>query len=188
MKALDWVRGRRPAAPPDPSTLKVRRVLIASEGRPITTAVVDLAAKVAGGGDGERKASVIVFSTARIYGTSLGLPTPGLLPTRPEWEVQRTLVEKAVRTLKKRGFRAEARVVATRNPTKHILRTAKGRFCDVIVMAADPYRHPLRAEFMWSQEAYRVERNSPVPVYLVPQGATAMTRQLSRKTREAGIA
>jgi len=161
--------------------------MIASEGRPITASVLDLAMKIAASGD-ERKASVLVFSVARIYGSSLGLPTPGLLPTRPEWETQRGQVEKAVRTLKKHGFRAEARVVATRNPVKHILGTAKTRFCDVIIMAADHQRHPLRAEFMWSQEAYRVERRSPVPVYLVPQGAGATTVQKSHTQRAAGLA
>ena len=184
---MDSNRGLRPAAPPDSSTLTIRRVLIASEGRPIAPSVLNLAMKIAASGD-ERKASVLVFSVARIYGTSFGLPTPGLLPTRPEWQAQRKLVDKAVRTLKKRGFRAEGKVIATRNPTKHILRTAKARYCDVIVMAADPPRHFLRAEFMWSQEAYRVERSAPVPVYVVPQGAGAKTTQQRRGRREAGLA
>jgi nucleotide-binding universal stress UspA family protein len=186
MKALDWIGGRRPA-PPDPSSLKIRRILIASEGRPIPQSVLNLAMRLASAQE-EGKASVRVFSVARIYGTSLGLPTPGLLPTRKEWEAQRMQVKKAVETLKKRGFRSEAQVLATRNPTKHILRYAKANYCDVIIMAADPPRHPLRAEFMWSQEAYRVERNSPVPVYIVEQSqATRKTGGARGVPREARV-
>ena len=153
----------------------------------MSRAALDLATKIAAAGDGQRKASVRVFSTARIYGSALGLPTPGLLPTRKEWEEQRGLVEKAVLTLKKRGLRAQGQVVATRNPTRYIVRYAKANFCDVIVMTADPPRHPLLADFIWSQEAYRVERRSPVPVYLVDavpsNAAAAKPGRLLREAR-----
>ena len=163
---LPRIGGRQLAPPPDPSTLEIRRVLIASEGRPISRRVIDCAAGLATSGGG-RKASVHVFSVARIYGTSLGMPMPGLLPTRQEWDAQRELVADAVRALKRRGLRSEGHVVATRNATKNILKTAQKHYCDVIVMAADPPRHGLLGDFMWSQEAYRVQRKSPVPVYLV---------------------
>jgi nucleotide-binding universal stress UspA family protein len=163
---LPRMGGRRPAAPPDPTTLDIRRVLIASDGRPIPRRVIDYAAELATCGSG-RKASVHVFSIARIYGTSLGMPMPGLLPTRQEWDAQRELVAKAVSALKRRGLRSEGHVVATRNATKNILKTAEKHYCDVIVMAADAPRHGLLSDFMWTQEAYRVERRSPLPVYLV---------------------
>ena len=107
-----------------------------------------------------------VFSVAD-YGTSLGMPMPGLLPTRQEWDAQRDLVAHAVKALKRRGLRSERHVVATRNATKQILKTAEKYYCDVIVMAADPPRHSLFSDFMWTQEAYRVERRSPLPVYLL---------------------
>lgn len=164
--SLSVLGGRRRAAPPDPRTLEIRRVLIASDGRPIPRRVIDSAVELATSGT-ERKASVHVFSVARIYGTSLGMPMPGLLPTRQEWDVQRELVAEAVRALKRRGLRSEGHVVATRNATKNILKTAAKYYCDVIVMSADRRRHGLLADLMWSQEAYRVERRSPVPVYLV---------------------
>jgi nucleotide-binding universal stress UspA family protein len=160
------IGGRRPAVPPDPATLEIRRVLIASDGRPIPRPVIDYAAELAASGR-SRKASVHVFSVARIYGTSLGMPMPGLMPTRQEWDAQRELVADAVRALKHRGLRSEGHVVATRNATKNILKTAEKHYCDVIVMAADPPRHGLLSDFMWSQEAHRVARRSPVPVYLV---------------------
>jgi nucleotide-binding universal stress UspA family protein len=92
---------------------------------------------------------------------------PGLLPTHREWDAQRELVAKAVSALKRRGLRSEGHVLATRNATKNIVKTAQKYYCDVIVMAADPPRHGLLSDFMWSQEAYRVERRSPIPVYLV---------------------
>lgn len=169
--SLSVLGGRRPAAPPDPKTLEIRRVLIASEGRPIPAHVVEYAAELATVGR-KRKASVRVFSVARIYGTSLGLPMPGLLPTRQEWDAQRQLVADAVRALKSKGLRAEGHVVATRNPTKQILKTVRQHYCDVVVMAADPPRHSLLSDFMWSQEAYRVERRSPVPVYILESRRT----------------
>ena len=78
---LSMIGRRRPAPPPDPATLEIRRVLIASDGRPIPRRVIEFAAELATSGRG-RKASVHVFSVARIYGTSLGMPMPGLLPTR----------------------------------------------------------------------------------------------------------
>ena len=143
-------------------------MLIASDGRPIPGHVIDQAVELATAGR-RRKASVHVFSIARIYGTSLGFPVPGLLPTRQEWDAQRELVAKAVRALKRRGLRSEGHVVATRNATKNIIKTAQKYYCDVIVMAADPPRHGLVSDFMWTQEAYRVERRSPVPVYLLEQ-------------------
>jgi hypothetical protein len=34
------------------------------------------------------------------------------------------------------------------------------------VMSADPPRNRLLADFMWSQEPYRVKRRSELPVYL----------------------
>ena len=34
-------------------------------------------------------------------------------------------------------------------------------------MGADPPRNRLLADLIWSQEPYRVERRSPVPVHLV---------------------
>jgi len=38
---------------------------------------------------------------------------------------------------------------------------------DAIVMAADPPRGRLVADFLWSQEPYRVRRRAKIPVYLV---------------------
>jgi nucleotide-binding universal stress UspA family protein len=133
---------------PDPATAGVRRVLLASEGRAIPKRAVDYAARFG--------APVHVFSIARVWGTSLGLPNPGLLPTRKEWDEQRRLVTTAVKALRKRGVEADGRVLGTRKATRRIVGEAERLGCDAIVMAADPPRGRLVADFMWSQEPYRV--------------------------------
>ena len=38
-------------------------------------------------------------------------------------------------------------------------------------MAADPPRNRVVADFMWTQEPYRVLKKARVPVYLVPDTA-----------------
>jgi nucleotide-binding universal stress UspA family protein len=59
-------------------------------------------------------------------------------------------------------------VVGTRKPTSRICQQANALDCDVIVMAADPPRNRVAADFMWTQEPYRVRRKARVPVYLIP--------------------
>ncbi len=155
----------RQPEPPDPSTLDVRRILLASEGREIPPRAIEFAARIAG----RSQARVQVFSIARVYGTSFGFPNPGLLPTRHEWDEQRRLVAAAVKALKKHGLEASGHVVGTRKATKRIVEEAERLDCDVIVMAADPARNRLVADLMWSQEPYRVRRRARIPVYLVPR-------------------
>lgn len=151
----------RPSAPdlPDPGAVSVRRVLLASEGRAIPRRAVDYAARFG--------APVHVFSIARVWGTSLGFPNPGLLPTRKEWDEQRKLVTTAVKALRRRGVEADGHVLGTRKATKRIVGEAERLGCDAIVMAADPPRGRLVADFLWSQEPYRVRRRAKIPVYLV---------------------
>ena len=138
------------------------RILLASEGRPIPKAAAELAAQLAGkGGD------VRVFTVVRVWGTSFGLPNPGLLPSKREWDAQRENVAGAVARLRKRGIEASGQALATRKATKRIVREAARLECDAIVMAADPPRSRFVADLMWSQEPYRVRRRSKVPVHLV---------------------
>jgi nucleotide-binding universal stress UspA family protein len=148
---------------PDPENVEVRAVLLASEEREIPPAAVQLAARIA------RRcgAPVHVFSIARVWGTSFGFPNPGLNPTRKEWDTQRANVDKAVKALRRKGIEADGRVVGTRGAAKRIVREARRLECDAIVMGADPPRHRLLADFIWSQEPYRVRRRADVPVYLV---------------------
>jgi hypothetical protein len=152
-----------PPEPPAPETLELERVLLASEEPSIPTAAIELAARLAG----RPRARVHVFVLARIWGTSLGFPNPGLYPTRGEWDRQREIVTRAVGALEARGIAARGRVTGTRKGAKTIVGEAERLHCGAIVMAADPRRNALVADFMWSQEPYRVRRRAPMPVYLV---------------------
>jgi len=62
-------------------------------------------------------------------------------------------------------------VVGTRKSTKKICEEATMQECEAIVMAADPDRHRLIADALWSQEPQRVRRKAKVPVFLVPDDA-----------------
>jgi nucleotide-binding universal stress UspA family protein len=150
---------RRPTEPPDPSTLEIGRVLLASEGRGFPQSAIEFASSL--------RAPVRILSVARVYGTAFAFPNPWLRPSRQEWEEQRDSVRNAIKALERLGVEADGHVVGTRRATRAILREAAGQSCDVIVMAADPPRNRFVADMMWSQEPYRVRRRSPVPVYLV---------------------
>jgi nucleotide-binding universal stress UspA family protein len=102
-----------------------------------------------------------------VWGTSFGFPNPGLYPSKREWDAQRANVDKAVKALRRRGIQADGRVVGTRAAAKRIVREARRLECDAIVMGADPPRSRFLADFIWSQEPYRVRRRADVPVYLV---------------------
>ena len=156
---------QRSGDPPDPETVIVRAVLLASEEREIPRAAVDLAARIA-----ERSnAPVHVFSIARVWGTSFGFPNPGLLPTKKDWDRQHEVVKKAVARLRRKGIEADARVIGTRAAAKRIVQEARRRGCDAIVMGADPPRHMLKRDFTWSHEPYRVKAKAgdDLHVYLV---------------------
>ena len=162
---MNLIGGRRKSAPPDPSSVTATRILLASEGRVIPPGAVEAAARLAK----QSSAPVRVFSVARIWGSGLGLPMPGLLPSKREWDQQRELVLDAVRTLRKQGLEADGHVLATRKATKRIVSEAERLGCDVIVMAADAPRPWLLADWMWTQEPYRVRRRAKIPVLLVQE-------------------
>jgi nucleotide-binding universal stress UspA family protein len=154
----------RSGEPPDPESLIVRAVLLASEERESPRAAVDLAARIAERSD----APVHVFSIARVWGTSFGFPNPGLLPSKKEWDRQYDVVRKAVARLRRKGIDADARVIGTRAAAKRIVQEARRLDCDAIVMGADPAKHVLLRDFHWSQEPHRVKaRAGELPVYLV---------------------
>ena len=165
----------RPREPPDPAVLTLRRVLLASEGRRFPPDAVAFAARLAT----PRAVPVHVLSIARVWGTSLGFPNPNLYPSKQEWDQQRDLVAEAVRLLESRGLKATGQVIATRNTGRRIVAVARQTGCDAIVMAADPPRNWLVADFLWTQEPYRVRRRAKVPVYLVPVGEATLAEGAS---------
>jgi nucleotide-binding universal stress UspA family protein len=140
-----------------------RRILLASEGRPINDAAIARTLELA-----TRSGAVVrVFSIARVHGVAFGLPNPGLLPTKREWDEQRDIVAKAVERLERKGVNADGHVVGTRKATKRICQEAASHECEAIVMAADPDRSRLVGDMLWTQEPQRVRRRAKVPVFLV---------------------
>jgi nucleotide-binding universal stress UspA family protein len=139
------------------------RILLASEGRPFPDAVLARTLELAR----RSNASVHVLVIARVHGVAFGLPNPGLLPTKHEWDAHRDLVRKTVKYLKRKGIDADGRVLGIRNATKGIVHRAVSEGCDAIVMAADRDRGRIIGDFMWTQEPQRVRRRAKVPVFLV---------------------
>ena len=153
---------RRASPPPDPETLEIRKLMVASEGRRIDHRVIVRALELAR----PLHASIFVMSIARMWGTGFGFPNPGLMPTRKEWDEQRLLVREAVSAFEKAGFESSGWVLATRRARKRILQEAARRQIDAIVMGADPHRG-LLGDFSWAHEPYRVAgRSKRIPVYL----------------------
>lgn len=175
---------RRRRARPVPAADRVD-VLVASEGRHITDDVLDLAEKLARAGNGR----VRVLTVARLYGTSFGLPNPGLRPSRPELAEQEENLGRAVDRLERHGVEASGNLVITRNPGTSIMREAKQFRCSTIVMGADARRNWLIRSMMWSQEPHRVHRRSPLPVHLVDAPPATGRRQppARRTSASAGL-
>lgn len=151
--------------PPDSATYPARRILLASEGRKFSPAAIAFAARLARNAGG----NVHLLIIARIWGSSFGLPHPGLMPTRREWQGQHDVVAEALKELKRLGIEGSGQVLSSRNAGKRILKEAKLRGIDAIVMGADGPRHWLVNDMIWSQEPYRIRRLASLPVYLVEE-------------------
>jgi hypothetical protein len=89
-------------------------VLIASNGEKIPGAAIRQALRISAGDP------VAVVTVARIYGSSLGLPNPGLMPTRKEMDEQKGIAERAVAAIEKGGSEAWGQIAATRR-VHHVL-------------------------------------------------------------------
>ena len=153
----------RPGAELEQTGAQFQRILLASEGRPISNAALTRVIELARAG----RATVHVLSIARVHGVAFGLPNPGLLPTKREWDEQRESVRQAVARLRRKGITADGHVLGTRNATKKIIAEAVAEGCDAIVMGGDPDANRVVSDFMWSQEPQRVRRKAKVPVFVV---------------------
>lgn len=148
---------------PTPLAETTHAVLLASEGRPFGDDAIRHAAQLARRHGGR----VRVLVLARVWGTALGFPHPGLRPSRRELERHQDDVAVAIRGLRRAGVEADGHIVVTRRATKSILAEAHRVGCREIVMGGDPPRNALLGDFMWSQEPQRVRRRAPVPVHVV---------------------
>lgn len=144
----------------------VRNILIASEGRPISDDVIDLAMDMYHADGGH----ITVLTVARLWGTSFGLPNPGLRPSKAEMDVQKEIMFSALNRLENAGIEADGHIVTTRHPSKSIEKQVRQRGCDAVIMGADIRRSWFFRNTMWSQEPYRVLSRLDVPVHLVRSG------------------
>lgn len=149
----------------------VRHVLIASEGRHFSDEVIARAVDMLHVHGGH----ATVLTVARLWGTSFGLPNPGLRPSKREMDEQKEIMFSALDRLKDAGIEADGHIVTTRHPLKSIRKQALANNCEAIVMGADPRRPWFLRNLMWSQEPYRVKARMPVPVHLVCPDASEGT-------------
>ena len=96
--------------------------------QPTAPAAVRRARELAAGGP------VAVLSILKIYGSTFGLPNPGLLPTRREREEQFANVQKAISQLERSGCKADGQIAATRSAGRMIAKVARVRQVRVVVM------------------------------------------------------
>ena len=137
-------------------------LLIASTGEPFERSVLDRAVELARGGGSN---AVHVISTARVFGTALGLQHPGLFPTKREWDAQAGIVADAVRILKKAGLDARGRVVGTRHPSKVINKEAIAKGCRAIVIGTRPTTR--WRKLLWQDDVHLLTRSATMPVHVV---------------------
>jgi hypothetical protein len=119
-------RGRRgwDAQPTGPCA-----VLLASDGRTdFSGRAVERAADLAGSDP------VGVVTVAKIYGTSFGVPHPGLLPTKQEMEEYRVRLERAIGRLERSRVEADGQIAATRRATKKLAQIAQVRRARIVVI------------------------------------------------------
>jgi nucleotide-binding universal stress UspA family protein len=114
----------------DPQPTASAGVLLASSGAPFSRAALRRAYELAAG------QPVAVLSILRIYGSTFGLPNPGLMPTRREREEQLANVSKAIAELERRGCTADGQVAATRSAGRMIAKVARIRQVRYVVMDA----------------------------------------------------
>ena len=105
----------------DKQPTQTAAVLIASNGEKIPGAAIRQALRISAG------EPVAVVTIARIYGSSLGLPNPGLMPTRKEMDEQKEIVQRAVAGIEKGGPEAWGQIAASRRPSKTIAQAAAAR-------------------------------------------------------------
>jgi K+-sensing histidine kinase KdpD len=166
-------RGAANAAPrtiPDPP----RRLLLASGGEPFSGDVIARAIELAT----PEHATITVLAIARVYGTSLGFPNPGLQPNRIEIEERKKITEDAATILRAEGFDVRVAMSKARNIPKMIARWANAKNFHAIVVP-DPER-PAWRRFLEGDVRREIERRCSVPVHAVPVPAP------SHRTARAG--
>jgi nucleotide-binding universal stress UspA family protein len=139
--------------------------MLASTGSPIAASAVDRAAELVAQLGDDRPTQVVVIAVARIWGTSLGLPNPGLYPNRLEWEEVRSIAETAARELRRRGIAVKTKAVASRHAGKTVASWAEYLGCRAIVVGAPEMSTWDR--WLHGDEPRNVARRTKIPVHHV---------------------
>jgi len=116
----------------DPQPTSAAAVLLASSGSPFSRAAVRRARDLAAG------EPVAVLSILKVYGSTFGLPNPGLMPTRREREEQLKIVRQAIDELERRGCIVDGQIAATRSAGRMIANVARSRQVRYVVMDLRP--------------------------------------------------
>ncbi len=111
-------------------------------------------------------AKITVLGIAKIYGTSLGLPHPGLQPTHTEWDLQREWVHGAADELRALGFDVRVGLARSRNIAKMIAKWCTAKNFHAIVIP-DPARPGWRKAVEGDITA-EIGRKCSVPVHAIP--------------------
>lgn len=141
------------------------RIMLASTGTPIDPSVIDRTAQLVAELSADRPVQVVVISVARIWGTKLGLPNPGLYPHKGEWDEQRAIANEAAQELGRRGIEAKTKVVASRHAGKAVARWAASLGCRAIVVGAPEVTTWER--WLRGDEPRSVARSTSIPVHAI---------------------
>jgi Universal stress protein family len=112
----------------DPAPTERAGVLLASPGAPFSSAAIRRACQLAAG------EPIAVLSILKVYGSTFGLPNPGLLPNQREREEQYAIVKRAITAVERRGGTADGQITATRSAGRTIAKAARRRNVRYVVM------------------------------------------------------
>lgn len=145
-------------------------LLLASDGQaPFSAAAVQQARRLAGHGPG----GVGVVTIARIYGFTLGIPHPGLLPTPQELEARRIWLAEAITAVEADGHQVDGELALTRHHARQLASIAARRSVTAVVLdvtSVAPVRRLLEGDIATGVRR-RLSRRA-IPTTIVRDGET----------------
>ncbi|HEX7247450.1 MAG TPA: hypothetical protein VF351_05050 [Actinomycetota bacterium] len=151
-------------------------VLLASDGRRgFGSRAVARAAALAG------SEPVAVLTIAKIYGSSFGLPAPGLMPTKAEMDERLGWIRDAISRLERKGVEADGQVAQTRRAVRTIAHVARTRSVQAVVIeSAEQPRWRSIVEGDVAAGVARRLRRAGIEVEVLPATGPASTAPTDR--------
>jgi hypothetical protein len=109
-------------------------VVVVVDDGPVPPELLARAAALAGAPSG-RPERVAVVAIARMLGSSLGMPHPGLMPTAAERADRLHAVERTIAGLRRLGVPADGQVAVTRRAGRTVARIARTRQARAVLVA-----------------------------------------------------